>query len=178
MKLSRSAFLPFIIGGIMTAAPATAAPLLFSFMGQTLTGPVMGSFQLDSNPTPSRVNDQSLFGFGQIFFDNVPGVFNGTPQTASISFGTGIASQFQVSGTTSGSGQFGGQTVFTGPLTAPVFAPGTFRFTGFSSGTLTVSQIAAAVPEPATWAMMIVGFGTVGFAMRCRSKVRTTVAYA
>jgi hypothetical protein len=37
---------------------------------------------------------------------------------------------------------------------------------------------ATAVPEPASWGMMIVGFGAVGFAMRRRSKVRTTVAYA
>ncbi|WP_225883093.1 FxDxF family PEP-CTERM protein [Sphingomonas aliaeris] len=36
----------------------------------------------------------------------------------------------------------------------------------------------AAVPEPATWAMMIAGFGMVGFAMRRRAKVSTAVAYA
>ena len=36
----------------------------------------------------------------------------------------------------------------------------------------------SAVPEPATWAMMLVGFGMVGFAMRKRSNVRTTVSYA
>lgn len=31
----------------------------------------------------------------------------------------------------------------------------------------------AAVPEPATWAMMLIGFGAVGFAMRRRSSVAT-----
>lgn len=36
----------------------------------------------------------------------------------------------------------------------------------------------AAVPEPATWGMMILGFGAIGAAMRRRSKVRTTVSYA
>jgi hypothetical protein len=36
----------------------------------------------------------------------------------------------------------------------------------------------AAVPEPGTWAMMIVGFGLVGFAMRKRSNVRNKVSYA
>lgn len=34
-------------------------------------------------------------------------------------------------------------------------------------------NFSAAVPEPATWAMMILGFGAVGFAMRRRSSVRT-----
>ena len=37
----------------------------------------------------------------------------------------------------------------------------------------------AAVPEPAMWAMMLVGFGGIGFAMRRRkSKVTTNVAFA
>lgn len=36
-----------------------------------------------------------------------------------------------------------------------------------------------AVPEPATWAMMLMGFGGIGFAMRRRkSKVTTNVSYA
>lgn len=39
--------------------------------------------------------------------------------------------------------------------------------------------VTAAVPEPATWAMMLVGFGGIGFAMRRRKRhVTTTVAYA
>lgn len=45
------------------------------------------------------------------------------------------------------------------------------------AATLLVSEFGA-VPEPATWAMMIVGFGMIGFAMRRRSNVRTTVSYA
>jgi hypothetical protein len=34
-----------------------------------------------------------------------------------------------------------------------------------------------AVPEPATWVMMLLGFGMTGFAMRKRSNVRMTVSY-
>jgi hypothetical protein len=36
----------------------------------------------------------------------------------------------------------------------------------------------AAVPEPATWAMMALGMGVIAFAMRRRSKVSTSVSYA
>ena len=36
----------------------------------------------------------------------------------------------------------------------------------------------AAVPEPATWAMMLVGFGAVGYAMRRRRGVTTGVQFA
>lgn len=38
--------------------------------------------------------------------------------------------------------------------------------------------ISGAVPEPATWALMIMGFGAVGGAMRRRSAVRTNVSFA
>ena len=35
-----------------------------------------------------------------------------------------------------------------------------------------------AVPEPATWAMMLLGFGVIGFGMRRRQSTRTRVTYA
>ena len=40
-----------------------------------------------------------------------------------------------------------------------------------------VDGFAAAVPEPASWAMMIAGFGVVGGALR-RRKTRTSVRFA
>jgi len=40
------------------------------------------------------------------------------------------------------------------------------------------SLITAAVPEPASWAMMLAGFGMVGFAARRRSKPSFKVTYA
>lgn len=59
--------------------------------------------------------------------------------------------------------------------------PGSFFFTAqgnnitsFSSA-LVADPVTPSVPEPATWAMMIVGFGLVGGAMRRR---KTTVAFA
>ncbi|MEN2785530.1 NF038122 family metalloprotease [Sphingomonas qilianensis] len=38
-------------------------------------------------------------------------------------------------------------------------------------------QFAPAIPEPATWAMMLAGFGMIGGSMR-RRKIRTTVSFA
>jgi len=46
-----------------------------------------------------------------------------------------------------------------------------FETANFSAG------LAAAVPEPAAWAMMILGMGAIGFAMR-RQKVATRVSFS
>lgn len=56
---------------------------------------------------------------------------------------------------------------------------------GTNAGTLTVTGSpttteppTSAVPEPTTWAMMLAGFGTVGFAMRRRRKGAPRAPYA
>ncbi|MBI0477201.1 PEP-CTERM sorting domain-containing protein [Sphingomonas sp. MA1305] len=41
-----------------------------------------------------------------------------------------------------------------------------------------VAAVSAAVPEPATWAMMILGMGAIGFVMRRRKTVNMTVRFA
>lgn len=48
------------------------------------------------------------------------------------------------------------------------------NFDGFKLAQIT----AAAVPEPATWALMILGFGAIGFAMRSRRATVSKVSYA
>jgi hypothetical protein len=48
-----------------------------------------------------------------------------------------------------------------------------------NGGSTTFNVVAAAVPEPATWAMMIGGFGMVGGAMRsARRRQKVSVSYA
>ena len=62
-----------------------------------------------------------------------------------------------------------------------------FAFLGFRPGTPFIGSVrltydftpfASAVPEPATWAMMLVGFGAVGYSMRRRPKAKVTFAGA
>lgn len=47
----------------------------------------------------------------------------------------------------------------------------------FSDAVLYQTGAPPAVPEPATWAMLILGFGAVGGAMRAARKRRTTLAF-
>jgi hypothetical protein len=43
--------------------------------------------------------------------------------------------------------------------------------------TYVIDNVVAAVPEPATWAMMLIGFGGIGSALR-RRKVKPAVQFA
>ncbi|WP_170318370.1 PEPxxWA-CTERM sorting domain-containing protein [Sphingomonas sp. PAMC 26621] len=159
------------------ASPAYAAPLVFDFSGPSGTA----VFQLDSNPTPDTFS--SFLGSDQLAFKNVAGIFGGIAGTAdNIGFGNGLFATLNINAANVGFSQFSGPALFSGPANAPTFSTGTFvlinPFFGNANLTISPAAVAGAVPETATWAMMLVGFGAVGFAMRRRSNVRTTVSYA
>lgn len=74
------------------------------------------------------------------------------------------------------------------PNVAPVFALGQFNDIATSGGLLGFDAadnvqfssmlVGGAVPEPATWAFMIFGFGAIGGAMRRQRKANVKVSYA
>lgn len=49
---------------------------------------------------------------------------------------------------------------------------------GFDNLRFDVPSVGGAVPEPATWAMMMLGFGAMGAALRRRTKAKVAVTYA
>lgn len=160
------------LAGVAVLTATASVPAHAALLNFDLTGSRNATFQLDSNPTPTT-SSTSVFG-DQIQFSNVSGTFNGMAGTASaIGFGTGpIFASLNILSTALGFTQFAGPTLFSGTATAPIFSTGTFALTSIVSGssTLTISQaMPAAVPEPATWAIMIAGLGMIGYAVRRRS---------
>ena len=154
------------VAALAGSGSAGAVPLLFNFSGPSGTA----SFQLDSNPTPDF--SSTFIGSDQFGFDNVVGTFGGMPGTASIiTFGSGsIFSSFSVTAPNLGFTQFSSPTLFTGSRTMPVFLTGSFTLINpfFGNGTLSISQVQSAVPEPGIWAMLLVGFALTGTALRYR----------
>lgn len=165
--------LSLAVSGLAVAAAAQAAPLLF-----TLEGSRNAVFRLDSNPTPSS------FTSLQTNFTNVAGNFGGVDTVASLvnfgrSDGVFSAAALNIQAPGLGFTQFSGPEIFSGTTENPIFSTGVFNLNNpFFGGpaTLTISEIGggigSAVPEPASWAMLIVGFGLVGTAARSRNKKR------
>lgn len=157
-----------VAAAMMSAAaivgtPAAATPLLFSFDG--VAGPSSDfSFILDSSPSVTNPGSQS--------FDvsNVNMTYGGSGLTEGLTFytlsdGGGLADDFNLF-------DLYGEQLFTGSTSAPTFLTGTFELAnvaGGEAGILTIST--AAVPEPATWAMLVLGFGALGIAVRRSKKV-------
>jgi PEP-CTERM motif len=169
-----------------TPAPASAA-IVYSYTEE-------GCFGASCTPA-SGATDQSHLTFNAQAFNSVPGgtvdlgtitLNNGTNTYTGNSFTLDIIFTVPTSGSNTDSATITG-SVQGGTITSPSFvfdfnnAP--INFNGF---TLTVNDltmpsaggtteeitgtITAAVPEPTTWAMMILGFAGIGFmAYRRRS---------
>lgn len=73
-------------------------------------------------------------------------------------------------------------------FSAPLSSAGTTIAGGFESipfslgrsvtGGAVIADATSAVPETATWSVMIVGMGAIGYALRRRRQVVTRVSYA
>ena len=127
-----------------------------------------------------------LQGFGTVLgktytlsFDY--GAFNATSQQLNYTL-TGVPTTVFLptpAGTSNLDSLFTRYTVnFTGTGLPTVLSFQTISSEGDNADLLLDNISVAGVPEPATWAMMLLGFGMVGFGLRSRSNVATRVAYA
>jgi hypothetical protein len=153
----RTAFLVSAFTASLPLASSAAAETLYF----TLTGPHTATFALDSSPVPDSI---SILGAGGDFalFD-VVGTYDGSPTTfARIEFITTAALRGGLFINDTPLNLIGPQ-LFTGTLQDPTFTRGTFRLAAddFFTPPYTLT-IGAPVPEPASWALMLLGFAAIG----------------
>ena len=153
-----------------TATPVFAAQYVFGFDGGGKTG--SGVLTTTDAPFPSR-------GFSAVSITGITGMINGLSISGLNNF-LGSNNLYYTSGPSVFDGSGLGFSASDGSQSSLYFSSGNYRLTtltgGFSSGNVAVtSALVAGVPEPVTWALMIVGFGMVGGAMRRRATYRASV---
>jgi len=159
-----------LLGSAVMASPAMAAPLLYNFISTVADRPSF-SFNVDSNPVATDVSGSRFDTLVQNYNQNV------SSPSRSIRFYTTV----ELGGFDNSFSYFGPQ-LFSGTTASPTLLTGNFTlFTNAGmtnvAGNLSVTDLTAAVPEPATWAMMLVGFGMIGATARYRRRA-TKIAYA
>lgn len=160
-------YMLMLAAGAATLVAATSAQAVpYSFV---ITGSQTIKFVLNSSPTPNTVDSGNFFRI-----DGKSGTINGAAASFDLGFGSPTYFfNFGLFNNSIGSSIFStGTPLYTGTEAAPTFKTGTFSLDpGYS---LTIS----AVPEPASWAMLIAGFGAIGGVMRRRRNMTVRVAYS
>lgn len=164
------------LASLALVSPAQAVVYNFA-----ISGDYFATFQIDTSQAP----EEFVSGSYATFWD-VAGPFPGaTSQIADVRFfSTAVDGGLSITDIHGPRTLFvtDGPQLYFGTEANPNFLTGTFALTqyqGSGTYTLTISDAAmAAVPESATWVMMLAGFGMIGVATRRRSTVKTTVTYA
>lgn len=173
------------IGAAVTALPAYAATDL---TGISINPPVNGF--LGTCPSTLALGGSCSLGANQGFESFSIGLSSGAPFIATIT-GSGFTSVFPNIISFSGVGSpitsasfldassgnmFAASNVSLTNGNVRIFLPAASLVNGSIRVQLGTGPIAA-VPEPATWAMMLAGLGMIGFAARRRNSVKTTVRF-
>lgn len=163
-----------VIGAVIAmigATPACAAVYDFNFSGTGLFfgEPLAGTGTLTTSDV-SQVS--SLNGYTYQTITGITGTFNGS-QITGLANVTGSNNLFYLTGPFFVDGNGLGFSTAAGSSVNLFVTNGTqYRVNagGLSTGFVTAraSPAMAAVPEPATWALMLVGFGAIGLSMRRR----------
>ena len=186
------------VSGLMAATTANAAVTVnFNQVGADVVVTATGTFDTSLSPNvgSSSTIGQYIYPSSQFFGLGTQGSTNFYHSTGPAFLSGSTQSNFN---TTSGTTMFlnGAASVYglsssyvnnSAILATGVILNNTLAGIGAITGsyiqtiggntvTINVGQ-AAAVPEPATWGLMVLGFGMIGAAARSR-KVKTTVSFA
>ena len=170
----------FTSGGLsVTASGFTAANTPTALYGKNGGGDEIG---LGLNNDPSG-DHEIYYGYGYVQID-VSALFG---LVSSITFSTNSTTdgeQWSIFGSNT-SGSYSGLALLTGTNESTALLPsfGTYKYYDFVSTStkggknfLIKGFTLTAVPEPSTWAMMLVGFGLLGGSLRYRKKATRVLA--
>ena len=174
--MKRIAIILAASAALTAAVPATAAEYIYSFAAADGT---LGAIDVSVPGTSgvattasglvagSAITGLSGYGGADNFFDSAIPHFDFAG--FSVSTASGVDYNIYFDGTSD-------------HLCASNTAPTCNPFIGEPTSAIVAEGIVeaptSAVPESATWAMMLAGFGMIGFAARRRSSVKTTVSFA
>ncbi len=183
MRMSiRSSLSATAVLALLSAVPVAASPFLFNFSGTGFFGGTLNGTGTITTDGTSFVNP--LNGYTAQHVTGITGTFNGS-NIAGLSTVFGADNLYYLSGPFFVDGQ-GLSFATASGVSANLFITNDTSYrvntqgAGLLTGLVTASStaVAAAVPEPATWAMMFLGLGAIGGMMRRRRRVTRRVSYA
>lgn len=159
---------PGTVVGAVTLTPAgpgaVAAPISFDVSG---TGQFSATFSFFNPFSSARANASASFNFDPDLLVFTRADFSGTNASMStVGNASGLGSSVQVD-LSDLSGGLKYLNIF-GTLN-PNFTPDGGNDFARIGGSIALTQLPGAVPEPATWALFILGFGAIGGMLRRRN---------
>jgi hypothetical protein len=128
----------------------------------SLTGVTLNSYRLGS--APGKDNDLAFLNASGLINSNLS-IYDTVPSAWTTKNGTGLNGYLPVGAT-------GASTKW---LVGAAFIPTNDRDDGFKIAAVRATELVPSVPEPATWAMMLLGFAAVGSAVRLRRRAAATL---
>lgn len=167
---------------LLAGSPACAADYLFNFSGNGFFGGTLNGTGVLTTDGVSTINP--LNGYTVQTITGLTGTFNGSTITGLAPGLFGANNLYYLTGPFFVDGNGLGFATAAG-ISANLFVTSdtSYRVNTQGAGLLTglvsaqSSQAAAAVPEPSTWALMLFGFGAIGYALR-RTSRRVTIQLA
>jgi phospholipase/lecithinase/hemolysin len=167
----------------LVSTPATAAEVIFDFSGSGFFGGTLNGAGTLTTSDESTVNP--LNGFTVQKITGITGIFNGSTITGLAPGVFGANNLFYLTGPFFVDGNGLGFRTASG-VDVNLFVTGGTAYQVNTQGaglligrvTANATTVAAAVPEPSTWMLMLLGMAGVGFSMRRKANQTLRVRYA